>query len=196
MKYGKRLPHKEDYYASIESEVVKMARQKSNSIVQSLYQKVLWEWVASIVILIGAIYYVRNMSSFYWFVGLCVLTLGITWIPYRDMLRKIKATPTQNMVECLTSYINVLNGFIQRLKWLAYILAPIGFLFGLFAGMNNPNLGESEDLSLTAAVMIILISVASLGGMFWFIYKWYIPKLYGKPKEELEVLLEGLKQEV
>ncbi len=182
----------EKYYKSIEEEVELMARKSSHSILTKLKKTILWEWIVSVLMLLILlpISYYTYAPHFSLRVILCVIVCIAVWIPYQKMLKKIKITPTQNILGCIESYIEILEHFIKQIKTLMWVFFPIALVVGFFPYSKNINEISGSFALTMGAVLIIIFAL-----VYWFLVKIYIPKLYGQPKKEFEELLEGLKSE-
>ncbi len=178
-----------EYYNEIEPKVLEMARKSSHSILSQLRNTIFWEWTLSTAALIVLLIVVRDMPYLSWIIGACVISSIAIWIPYRKLLKKIEATPTHDMLSCITTYIEILNRFIKQIRWLSYIFMPIGLLFGLIICRGIP----AFDVITQNIYLVVFTIVVVLFTTFWSLDKWYIPKLYGEPKQELEELLASLR---
>ncbi|MFK7905582.1 MAG: hypothetical protein AB8B69_10675 [Chitinophagales bacterium] len=181
-----------EYYKSIEGEVEVMARKSSHSILTKLKRTILWEWGVSVlmlVLLLPVLYYTHT-PRFYLHAILCSIIFIAVWIPYQKMLKKIKITPTQNILHCIESYIEILEGFIKQIKALIWVFFPIALVVGLF-----PQSKSISEISWSFALIMSSVMTLIFALVYWFLVKLYIPKLYGQPKKEFEELLERLKSE-
>ena len=180
-----------EYYRGIEGKVEEIARKSSHSILEKLKRTAIGEWILSVVMLLVLLFVLRDYPYFYVCVMVSVIaTIGV-WIPYQKLFKKINATPTQNILDCIESYIEILDSFIKQMKWMSYIFTPIGMALGILIGVES--LLEMKNPAFFAVVMIA--SLVVLVWVLWFIVKCYIPKLYGEPKKEFEDLLASLKSE-
>ncbi len=184
----------EEYYASIEPEVIEMARTRSKSILEELKRKVFWEWVAG-VIAVGLLFFLyRDLPNYWVMVLFGALIMGLSSIPYYKMLKRIKETPTQNMIDCLGTYVEILDGFIKRLKFLMWVMIPIGFFAGLFASMEEGAKFDLDKIEWMKLLGLLGFTIVFFGILFWITFKWYLPKLYGKPRDEFQSMLDNLKK--
>jgi len=179
-----------EYYKSIEGEVEVMARKDSHSILSKLKKTILWEWVVSVLMLFVLLMVLYNTPRFYLCVIFGAITFIAVWIPYQKMLKKIKITPTQNILRCIESYIEILEDFIKQIKSLIWVLIPIGLLVGF-----STETKDISEISWSFVLTMCSTMVVTLGLVYWFLVKVYIPRLYGQPKKEFEDLLESLKSE-
>lgn len=185
------------YYDNVESQIVKLAKRQSKSILQKLYRNILMEWISGILLLGGLAYLFRELDNFSSLViGLTLIALMV-WVPYGNMLKKIRETPSQNLVTAISNYIQILGQFIRRLKIFMWILMPLSFIYGYYIGATDDS-AISEQLDqqpLWEVVVGSLLYLFFVIILFWSMFKWYIPELYGKPKKQFEELLEDLQSD-
>ncbi len=119
------------FYRSVEPEVLEMARKYSTSVLDRIRKNVIGEWVSTLIIFAGLIIYGHMLGHFWFVVGVSAVLLGLTWVPYSQMLKKIGEAPSKNLVESLETKIKVLELFIKRLKFLMWVLkySPLSFTY-------------------------------------------------------------------
>lgn len=182
-----------EYYKTIEEEVLSMARKNSNDILNRIKRNIKGEWIANAVIypMIGFILW--DDPLFWAYVVFAILILGIAWLPYRKLLKRIDETSSKNIVDALKSYVEILADFTQRMKTLFWMLMIPSLFFGFYLGISQSGGIPSEKITFKLVSITILALGAVFGLTYWFSFKKYFPWLYGKPKNELKKLLEDLK---
>lgn len=182
----------EKFYQSIEPEVLELARKKSNNILQRIKRNAIMESIAGLVVTVLFCYYIRNHPYFGWMI-LSLFVIGLmAFIPFIDLIKKIKAVPTQNVVDSIGAYHKILSAYLKKMKIMALVLVPLGFIGG-FGSSFMENGGDWEELLDPKRLLLILgLSGLALGGMFWFIFKKQIFHLYQKPLDELKAIHDGL----
>ena len=183
----------EEYYSQIKSEIMELAQKRSESILDKLKKTILWEWAATIPILIGFLFFYKKNPYYWGGAAALILVLILTAIPYYKMWKELNNTPTQNMVACLKTYIKILDGFIQRVKKLMRYFLPIGFISGLLFSIESGATFDLSKIEWGKLGVIVAFSAVFIGGIYAFMFKYYLPKLYGNPKKELQEILDGLK---
>lgn len=190
--WKKNEKHASEYYSKIENKIMDLAKKNSNSILQKIKNRILLEWLISFVVTAYVFYTFRNHPNLYVLI-ISVLILGIfIWLPYGKVLSKIKTVSTQNVVNSLETYVDILNEFMRHLKNTFLIITPILLILGIYMVGNTNSSGIFEYLQtnltrITLAVVFLVIFMI-------LAYKFLFPAIYGNPKKELEDLLTSLKE--
>ena len=184
----------EEYYSQIKSEVMELAQKKSESILDNLKRAIIWEWIATFIIVIITLILCRDNPNFWRGVIGCVVLLIITAVPYFRLWSELKRTPTQDMVTCIQSYIKILNSFIQRIKHFFLFMLPVGFFVGLYIVMEDGATFDIAKIQWDKLAFYFVFAAGLISTLFWFLNKYYMPNLYGKTKNEFQDILESLKE--
>jgi len=185
----------EEYYSQIKSEVMELAQKKSESILDKLKRTIIWEWVATFITFLVVLILFRESPNFWIGVISCAVLLAVTAIPYYKLWIDLKNTPTQNMVTCLQSYIKILDGFIQKVKLLFWLMLPIGFFIGLYLHMEPGATFDISKIEWGKLAITVVFAAVFIALVLWSSIKFYMPKLYGNPKREFQEILKSLKEE-
>ncbi len=177
-----------DHYVHIEKSVVKMAKAKSKDLLSKIKRNMLIEWLISIAI--GIVFIIQLWNHDYrteMIIAFLSLSLIVLW-PYLSLLNKIKKSSDSNVLVGLKNYVQILNLFIKRLKLLIYIISPItligSYLLVVYSYGKSPVEVFIDNWIPLAFVFIIYILAHVFIGIIW-----YIPKLYGNPKKEIEKII-------
>lgn len=177
-----------EYYSTIEPSVIAMAKKRSNSTLEKLKRTIIIEWILCLILLIWVLVsYVQ--SVFVAFV--LVLSYIFMSYPYIKLYRQIKKTPAHDTVHCLSSYIDVIDSFIKRLKVFTIGSTLLGFLLAMYMVFVEDGDYWSDKIWEVLFYMIPIILAFSVL-MCFVLIGWYIPRFYGRLKKELEELLTGL----
>ncbi len=185
----------DQYYKSIESAVVSLARKNSKSVLQQLKKKIYTEFGLGIIVIFGFLYFIKDHDYFLLLTGVTIPLLYLSWMPYRSLLKKLSETPNKNIIQCLKNYIDILDGFIFRIKWISIIFITLGFFVGLFGDGDFFSDIINHQVSFRKGSTLVIISAVTLILLNIVVIKWYIPKVYGKHKKELEDILEHINDE-
>ena len=179
------------HYEGVEPKVLALAKQQSNSILHRLQRKIWIEWGLSgaILTLLRLAFFER--PNFLLGISIMLVALGLGWIPYRSMLRKIAATPTHNIADSLRSYIAILDAFVKRLKALSWVV-----ILGIAVGHGTMssegpfpldwlNWPISGLLAMGLILVLMVVGIMAANNA-------YLERLYGKPRQRFKTLLESL----
>ena len=149
------------WYERLRPELVAMARQKNDSVLQRIRRMVLWEIVFALLTLAVSMYYLRDLPVFL-FVGLIAFFMVVITISYRYYLqfsREIGQVPSLNIVESTSAYLRILSNYKNRLVRLSIILMPLGLIVGFFAGFG---VGAENDFSALREAKFWLITIENI----------------------------------
>jgi hypothetical protein len=143
-----------------------------------------------------AIFYFFRNHPYVWILYSCTVLLVVSsYFSTREFINEIKSISTQNVVNSIEGYYNVLSKALRKLKFLIWIFVPISFVLGLLASFtdNGKNL---EILTRWDGILLTLgISIPVLFGMLWFVSKKYIFFMYERQINELKQILDDLKSQ-
>lgn len=180
------------YYQSIEPEVLEMARQKSNTIYQKLIQNALAETAVGVIIWIMLVWLLKDHEYVWLFISVFILLVAHSGYKTWNLYRKLKAVPTQNIVDSIGGYHKILSEALRKIKRLILIFVPLGYIMGFFYGASSAD-GDITKLAEPKILIISIVgSIVVLGIMNWFIFKKYLVWMYEKPLQDLKEIHEGL----
>lgn len=185
-----------DYYESL-SDVEKLAKQKSDNILNKIRRNILVESVASIilVILVGIAFYNWERLVFWGFLVFIVIVTAMSFRLYVNFAHSLRDVNQQNILNSLKEYVRITGHYIKRLKVYIYYVTPIGYMVGLAFGTFADAGSETAEQLLLRIGIGILIGIPILIPMIWFFNKKYIKWLYGRHHEALKQVLENLEKE-
>lgn len=182
-----------EHYESL-SDVEKLAKQKSDNILNKIRRNILMESIASviIVILVGMAFYEWERLVFWGFIIFIVIVTILSFRLYLNFTHSLRDVNQRNVLNSLKEYVRITGHYIKRLKIYIYYLTPIGYLVGLTFGTFADPGGDTTEQLLMRIGFGILIGIPILIPIIWFFNKKYIKWLYGRHHEALKRLLENL----
>lgn len=186
-----------EWYRELRPELVAMARQKNDSVLQRIKRLVLAEIVFAIFVLAAAVYYMRSLPLLLYasIIVFFVVVITISYRYYLQFSREIARVPALNIVESTSEYLRILGDYKNRLIRMSIALMPIGLIAGFFAGFG---VGAENDFSALLTPKLWLISVVTLALVAvpsYLLTKWYYHFFLGSKEKELEQVLDRLRQE-
>lgn len=185
-----------DHYESL-SDVEKLAKKKSDNVLNKIYRNILIESVFSfiLVVLIGIAFYEWERLVFWGYTVFIVIVIAFSFRLYLNFARGIKNVNQKKVVNSLREYIRITGHYIKRLKVYIYYVTPSGYLIGLgFGILSNPDIGSVSDMLIRLGIGSA-VGIPFLALMIWFINKKYIKWLYGRHYDSLKQILENLERE-
>lgn len=180
------------YYQEIGPEVLTKAKKNSHDILNQVRKNIIIELVISAICTVVFPLAMLQQDAWKLIVGtvLIVFAMVFTLKEYLGYLKKMKRVNESDIKSALNTRIQILGGWIRRLKRLIYIFTPIGYFFGLAVGMEE----SGGDLSTSYFLVKIAFAAPFLLLFVWFINK-YLYWLYGKNLKKLEEIYDGLEKE-
>lgn len=183
------------YYKSIEPEVLEISRKRSNDLLQEIKRNAINETITGVILMCAIFYFMRNHP----YVGVlytCTILLVVSsYFSTREFIHKIKSISSQNVLESIGSYYQVLAKAVKKLKLLVWIFVPISFVLGLLASFTD----NGNDLEILTRWDGILLTIGIAGpvlfGMLWFVSKKYIFYMYESRINELKKIYDDLKSQ-
>lgn len=194
--WGQADDRAEAWYDRLRPDLVAIARQKNDSILQRIRRLVQGELLFSAMAFLGLLFYWQNFHLFF-FLLLEFTILLVMVISYRHYLRfsrEIEAVPAMNIVASTEAYLNILQGYKKRLVRLSILLMPLGLVVGFMAGFG---LGSENDYSALLHLKFWLITIPSLIAVAvptYYITLWYYRFFIGSKEKELTEVLERLRE--
>ena len=185
-----------NHYESL-SDVEKLAKKKSDNVLNKIYRNILVESIASLilVVLIGIAFYEWERLVFWAYSFFIIIVIAFSLRLYLNFSRGIKNVNQKKVVDSLREYVRITGHYIKRLKVYIYYVTPIGYLIGLvFGTIANP--GEDTFVEILIRIGIgSAIGIPILALIIWFFNKKYIKWLYGRHYDSLREILENLERE-
>ena len=186
----------QSYYQSIEPEVLEMAKAKSKSVLAKLRRNAIGDSVGGFI-LWGFFFYIFWTSPYFWLMaGSLALLTVVSIIPGIKFYKKLKAVPTQNVVESIRSYHNLLSEKLKKSKRRLLYFMPFFFVIGLVMGYTSEGKDLSGILELKVLLTTIGLSIVTMFVLHWLTFKFHIFYLYEKPINELKEILDDLEKEM
>lgn len=185
-----------DHYESL-SDVEKLAKQKSDNVLNKIYRNILIESIFSIIIiiLIGIWFYEWERLVFWGYSVFILIVLVFSLRLYLNFSKGIKGVNQKKVVDSLREYVRITGHYIKRLKVYIYYVTPAGYLVGLvFGTIANPGDDTFGEILIRTGIGIA-IGIPLLALMIWFFNKKYIKWLYGRYYEALKEILRNLEKE-
>lgn len=194
------------HYEGLREEIVRMARRRSEDVLQKIRRLFWLELWAGIIV---SVLLIAGLVSFFSKEGLTVLdwallilfllafvgAFTLTILYFRRFSRRAKAVPVHDIRKATAEYLNLLRIYKRNLIRLSLVLVPfslvLGFVFGLMQGSEG-------DLSILGeplfwGIALGLLSIAGL--LFYFFIKHYYKWMLGSIEKTLEEVLESLNQD-
>ncbi len=181
-----------EYFSTIEPKILEMATKKSQSIAAKLKRKILIEWAAALGLITYIFIQYADTPLLPWLIIATIVIFIINWIPYGKLLKSMKEAPTENILKSTEIQVGVMDSFIKRLKLYTALLMPLGFLLGLFLKIDIK--GEVEGIPWEFILTLLGIGIVLCTLITLATFKWYIPAIYGKTRDEYAELLKDLKE--
>jgi uncharacterized membrane protein len=194
------------HYEGLREEVVRMARRRSEDVLQKirrLFWLELWAGIiVSVLLFAGLVSFLteEGLTALEWIL-LLLLLLGFavaftfTIRYFQQFNRRAKAVPVHDIRKATAEYLHLLRIYKRNLIRLSLVLVPfslvLGFVFGLMQGAegNLSMLGEP----LFWGIALGLLSIAGL--LFYFFIKHYYKWMLGPKEKTLEEVLDSLNQD-
>ncbi len=185
-----------DHYESL-SDVEKLAKKKSDNVLNKIYRNILVESVFSliVVVLLGIAFYEWEKIVFWGYTVFTVIVVAISMRLYLNFSRRMKNVNQKKVVNSLREYVRITGHYIKRVKAYIYYVTPAGYLTGLVFGiLSSPGVDSINEI-LTRIGIGSAVGIPFLALMIWFINKKYIKWLYGRHYDSLKQILENLERE-
>ncbi|MEN0007031.1 MAG: hypothetical protein AAF798_22965 [Bacteroidota bacterium] len=183
----------DQYYAAIKNQVMEMARQRSQGILDRIIRFGRWELISGAIV--WCILLVMAWSDFNSFVVLAILgavTFAFSGRLYFSMLQNIRQVNSLHTKEAIKQYISILSSYHKKVANYVTWGTFVGFFGGLAAGL----ISDMEDLweKLTNWMFwgIILVALVLLYFLGRFLKSAYLHYSIVKFIDELREVLEGL----
>jgi hypothetical protein len=194
--WGQADDRAEAWYDRLRPDLVAIARQKNDSILQRIRRLVQGELLFSAVAFVGLLFYWQDFHLLL-FLLLELTILLVMVISYRHYLqfsKEIEAVPAMNIVASTEAYLNILRGYKKRLVRLSILLMPVGLIVGFMAGFG---LGSENDYSAFLSLKFWLITIPALAAIAvptYYFTLWYYRFFIGSKEKELAEVLERLQE--
>lgn len=194
--WGQADDRAEAWYDRLRPDLVAIARQKNDSILQRIRRLVQWELLFSAVAFIGLLFYWQDFQLLFFLLMefTILLVMVISYRHYLRFSREIEAVPAMNIVASTEAYLNILRGYKKRLVRLSILLMPFGLIVGFMAGFG---LGSENDYSSFLNPKFWLITIPALAAVAvptYYFTLWYYRFFIGSKEKELAKVLERLRE--
>jgi hypothetical protein len=194
--WGQGDDRAEAWYDRLRPDLVAIARQKNDSILQRIRRLVQGELLFSALAFVGLLFYWQDFHLFFFLLMECtiLLVMVIAYRYYQRFSREIEAVPAMNIVASTESYLNILRGYKKRLIRLSILLMPVGLVVGFMAGFG---LGSENDYSALMSLKFWLITIPALAAIAvptYYFTLWYYRFFIGSKEKELAEVLERLRE--
>jgi hypothetical protein len=194
--WGQSDDRAEAWYDRLRPDLVAIARQKNDNILQRIRRLVQGELLFSTLAFAGLLFYWQNfhLASFLLMELTILLVMVISYRHYLRFSREIEAVPAMNIVASTEAYLNILRGYKKRLVRLSILLMPVALLVGFMAGFG---LGSENDYSALKKPKFWLITIPALAAVAvptYYLTLWYYRFFIGSKEKELAEVLERLRE--
>lgn len=177
-------------------ELQQIVKKKSNSELQKIQRKLLFEWGLAILVAVAMVVVVSiikpaDIIYALLFVG---LILGVSFIPYYKIL-VFRLNQNQDLKNHLNSFIQSFENLVRQYVRMSAFLLPFaiagGFLLGFHSSADHDTwllFFNAKNISILVAT-IILISFAG-----YYIQRKYFNWVYGKNIQRLNDCLSDLEE--
>lgn len=180
-----------DYSAD---ELQKIVKRKSNSELLKIRKKFIFEWIATIMLSIFIVLFVRffNESDTTYAILFVLLVAGISLIPSIKIMRFIK-TSNDSLKDFLIEYLASFDNLMKQYIKMAAFLLPVTIVGGILLG-THASMPESEWNTFfgfrTVSIIALIVLILSVGS-YW-LQKRYFNWVYGKNLKRLKACLAEL----
>ena len=181
------------HYQSL-SDVEKMAKQKSENILNKIRRTAFVESIISTVV-------VAAMAVLFYFIDIWVFAVFIVFITpvfilsyrlYRNYTRNLNDVNQRKVTESISVYVRLTKKYLNKVKFYIYYVLPIGYITGLAVStLSNPDIEATREIIERLGIGLA-IGIPFVAFMIWFFNKKYIKWLYGRHYKALKQLLEDL----
>ncbi len=194
--WGQADDRAEAWYDRLRPDLVAIARQKNDSILQRIRRLVQWELLFSALAFLGLLFYWQDFHLlFFLLTEFTILSvMVISYRHYQRFTREIEAVPAMNIVASTEAYLNILRGYKKRLVRLSILLMPVALLVGFMAGFG---LGSEKDYSALMSFKFWLVTIPALAAVAvptYYLTLWYYRFFIGSKEKELAEVLERLRE--
>ncbi len=197
----KNIWHKTDkqageYYEGIAPEILKKAKKSSHDILARVRMNIMIElWLSGITTVAFPLLFLNNwillVSSTLLIVWAMIATLRV----YLGYLRRMKAVNEENLLDSLTKKVEILGGWVKRVKRMVFFFSTLGYLFGMFIAVAEDGFvmrewGSPKEILIEAVVTLVFL------GLFLLFCERYVHWMYGRKLNRLKEVLNGLNDNV
>ncbi|MCF8308786.1 MAG: hypothetical protein K9I68_07255 [Bacteroidales bacterium] len=184
------------HYQSL-SDVEKMAKQKSENILNKIRRTAFVESIISTVI-VGALavaFYLKDVWVFAVFMVFIIPVFILSYRFYRNYIRNLYDVNQRKVTESISAYVRLTKNYLRKVKFYNYYVLPLGYITGLAIGaLSNPDIEATREI-IERVGLGLAIGVPLVAFMIWFFNKKYIKWLYGRHYKALKQLLEDLQRD-
>lgn len=184
------------HYQSL-SDVEKMAKQKSENILNKIRRTILVESIISTVIVgaMAVVFYLMDIWVFAVFMVFIIPVSILSYRLYRNYARNLNDVNQLKVTESISAYVRLTKKYLNKVKFYIYYVLPIGYITGLAVGtLSNSDIEATREI-IERLGLGLAIGVPLVGFMIWFFNRKYIKWLYGKHYKALKEVLENLEKE-
>ncbi|MFW6275717.1 MAG: hypothetical protein ACOC2M_03690 [bacterium] len=188
-------------------ELETILRNRSTGPVEKLKRSLIFEIVSLLLAIPFLVFIMIQTKEIYFMLNtgvlilLFFLSLIYYYFNYRSIVR-IWRTKQDNILNSIQSTLQLVKFFRKTYFRLNLVLFPFAIYFGYVMGFGLGSGGEKmngyvlfEQISPFFNIMIILVVLSVLFFLFYFFLRWYMKKLYDVHIENLEHVLDELKEE-
>ncbi len=188
-------------------ELETILRNRSTGPVEKLKRSLIIEIVSLLLAIPVLVFIMIQTKEIYFMLNtgvlilLFFLSLIYYYFNYRSIVR-IWRTKQDNILNSIQSTLQLVKFFRKTYFRLNLVLFPFAIYFGYVMGFGLGSGGEKmngyvlfEQISPFFNIMIILVVLSVLFFLFYFFLRWYMKKLYDVHIENLEHVLDELKEE-
>lgn len=188
-------------------ELETILRNRSTGPVEKLKRSLIIEIVSLLLAIPFLVFIMIQTKEIYFMLNtgvlilLFFLSLIYYYFNYRSIVR-IWRTKQDNILNSIQSTLQLVKFFRKTYFRLNLVLFPFAIYFGYVMGFGLGSGGEKmngyvlfEQISPFFNIMIILVVLSVLFFLFYFFLRWYMKKLYDVHIENLEHVLDELKEE-
>ncbi|MFN0201971.1 MAG: hypothetical protein ACKVTZ_10650 [Bacteroidia bacterium] len=178
-----------------------LLKGKSDNAIDRLRKNVKWELSAAIIVLLLfpiAYYFSDDAHLRVALAAFGFLSLGYTFYFYQKsvFLRNIHLSTDTTLKSSLADFVQQLERFVKFYYYGYLVLVPItstlGYIFGFYLSLKEETL--RQFLANPLIVITGILSLIALSGLFHFVLKWYIYRLFGVYLERLKGYLKDLEE--
>jgi len=184
------------HYQSL-SDVEKLAKKKSDNVLNKIYRNILIESIFStiVIVLIGIWLYELDKLVFWAYSVFLIIVVAFSFRLYLNFSKGIKSVNQKKVVDSLREYVRITGHYIKRLKVYIYYVTPAGYLIGLvFGAIADPGKDTFAEI-ITRIGIGSAVGIPFLAVLIWFFNKKYIKWLYGRHYDSLKEILDNLEKE-
>ena len=184
------------HYQSL-SDVEKMAKQKSENILNKIRRTAFVESIISTVIVgaLAVVFYLKDVWVFAVFMVFIIPVFILSYRFYRNYIRNLYDVNQRKVTESISAYVRLTKNYLRKVKFYNYYVLPLGYITGLAIGaLSNPDIEATREI-IERVGLGLAIGVPLVAVMIWFFNKKYIKWLYGRHYKALKQLLEDLQRD-